>query len=112
MKTKNTLLGTLFVFAFAGNAIAQISESIKKGVMEKNMRADTAVHLTSFTARIISENAYLKWTVTSLKQDGIFLVYFSSDGITFSVIGDKTAIGVPVKNDIAYYFNCKASTTT
>jgi hypothetical protein len=36
-------------------------------------------------------------------------VYYSSDGINFSAIGNKTATGVSIKKDIAYYFTCNVS---
>lgn len=49
--------------------------------------------------------------MSGLQHDGVFMVYYSSDGINYSLIGNKPATGVPIKKDIAYYFNCKVSNT-
>jgi hypothetical protein len=106
-----TLLHILFAILSANNAGAQLTAAIVKDGKEITMRADTSERITSFTAKIILDNTYLKWSVAGLKNDGVFVVYHSSDGINYSLIGNKTATGVPIKNDIDYYFNCKVSNT-
>ena|ERR1035437_2256738 len=101
-----TLLSILFAILSANYADAQLTVGIVKDGKETTMRADTTAHITSFTAKIVSGNTYLKWTVAGLKQDGVFVVYRSSDGRNYSIIGNKTAIGVSINKDIVYYFTC------
>lgn len=114
MKAKLIRNGIIHVILFfslvcTGTAHAQLTASTMKDGKEINLNADTTAHIVSFTAKIVAENTYLKWVVEGLKQDGFFAVYYSPDGTNYSIIGTKTAVGVPVKENIAYYFTCKAS---
>src|ERR1051326_7737117 len=74
----------------------------------KTMEKDTLSLLKSFSAKYNLGNVYLKWIVSNLRSDGLFIIYRSTDGINYDVIGYKNAVSVPVPNDIAYYFTDEA----
>src|SRR5687768_10957151 len=65
---------------------------------------DTVAELKSFSAQHNSGSVYLKWVVANQHCDGIYIVYRSAGGLEYELIGKKQGIGVPVSNDIAYYF--------
>jgi hypothetical protein len=51
-------LPILFALLFVVNANAQLTASIVKDGKEVTMKEDTAAHITSFTARIVSDDTW------------------------------------------------------
>src|ERR1051325_5606652 len=79
---------------------AQDTAAIAYGSCELNLSKDTIAAVRSFSGKYNSGNIYLKWTVTNQHTDGLYIIYHSYDGISYSVAGYKKAIGVSVSNDI------------
>jgi hypothetical protein len=50
------------------------------------------------------DTAYLRWKVQYMRSNGVFILYRSSDGINFNVIGTKNVFGISINKPIAYYF--------
>ncbi len=71
---------------------------------------DTVAKIVSFTAKKNGNKIYFKWSITNLKDNGVFVIYRSMDGKDFQNIGTKKGIGVPISNEIAYYFSYETTT--
>lgn len=117
IKLKSTTL-TLFLAIFILTGFAakpftekppEIKSSIRKNTNEKTNKKDTFANFSTFKGKVVSGSIYLQWTVEGLRQNGIFLIYSSADGIDYDPIGTKNAVGVSIDNPIAYYFNLKDS---
>lgn len=65
---------------------------------------DTVARLTLFTGKYCEEKIYLHWNIANQHADGVYIIFRSSDNEHFEVAGNKQGIGVPISNDIAYYF--------
>jgi len=65
---------------------------------------DTAAQLKLFTGICREGKTYLHWNVANQHADGIYIIYRSLDGEKYSLVGQKRGIGVPISQDIAYYF--------
>ena len=106
MKT-SAYLCAFALYLFCMCTQAQIIPSASSTGTEILMAKDTVADITSFSGKYNSGNVFLAWAITNLKNDGIFLVYRSNDGKKFDLIGTKLATGVPIENEIAYYFTDK-----
>ncbi len=95
---KIILIALIALFAKASNA--------QSAAAEKNyaLAKDTSAELKSFSAKYNSGKVYLKWTVTGQRNDGVIVVFRSYDNKNFEVIGYKEGVGIPVANDISYFF--------
>ena len=103
---KNKLL-ILFIFVVllysAGRSNAQTDSVFQKGkgiVFSK----DTIAHITLFTERYVEGKIYLHWDVAYQHVSGFYIIYRSTDGTNYEIVGYKKGIGVPVPIAIAYYF--------
>ena len=65
---------------------------------------DTVAQLKLFTAMCREGKTYLHWDIAGQHADGVYIIYRSLDGENYSVAGQKRGIGVPILQDIAYYF--------
>lgn len=65
---------------------------------------DTVAGLKLFTGVTREGKTYLHWDVTNQHSNGVYIIYRSLDGENYSLAGQKTGIGVPISQDIAYYF--------
>lgn len=111
-KTKQASMTILLVLFILNTGLSTKGFSQSKGNDIKNGleltgKMDSIAHFTAFTGKAISGNIYLRWTVERLKQDGVFLVYSSSNGVDYAPIATKDAVGIPFNESIAYYLNIK-----
>lgn len=65
---------------------------------------DTVAQLIRFTGKYAEGKTYLHWSVANQHVDGIYVVYRSLDNVSYTVLGQKQGIGVPISAPIAYYF--------
>lgn len=94
---------------FGATLIAPVSYcqeeiSITSGNSTVILSKDTSAVLSSFKSTVYSNKVYLKWTVKNQSEDGMYVIYRSADGVNFENIGTRHGIGVPISNDVAYYF--------
>lgn len=94
----------ILVITSSISAFAQYEISIANENGTSIVSLDTTIVLTSFKGVINADKTYLKWTVKNQHADGIYMIYSSDDGINYTNIGYKQGIGVPITNDISYYF--------
>ncbi|MBI3500763.1 MAG: hypothetical protein HY063_03125 [Bacteroidetes bacterium] len=85
------------------NAKAQLVY-VSKGGDSTRYVEDSIAEIKLFTATYNEGKVYLKWLVANQHADGTYIIFRSSDGKNFETIGTKNGIGVPISNDIAYYF--------
>ena len=83
---------------------AQIVASVSSEGKETHIAKDTTARLKSFAGMYLSGKVYLKWMVANQKADGTYIIYRSVNGIDFEFIGSKAGVGVPIPNDITYFF--------
>ena len=65
---------------------------------------DTVAQFKLFTGKHCEGKTYLNWNVANQSNDGRYVIYRSSDGEHYEVIGLRKGIGVPFSQPIAYYF--------
>jgi len=100
---KNFKYILLFIVAIALQINMQ-AQNLLVSINDENLIEDSAAKISSLTATVDSGSVYLKWTVSNQKEDGMYLVFSSSNGVDYENIGNKIGVGVPISNDIAYYF--------
>jgi hypothetical protein len=105
MKSIRLLIAAFFLLTAFGKINAQTLLAEANG---KQLLNDSTAKLTAFSAKYNTGKVYLKWTVMNQREDGLYLVYRSADGINFENIGSKPGIGVPISKEIAYYFTDNA----
>ena len=98
--------GSFFIllFLFSGMLEQLAAQNLQVRSNGKDLAKDTVAFLTSFSGKFVSGKTYLKWTVANERNDGLYLVYRSEDGIKYQLMGSKPGIGVPISKDMAYYF--------
>ena len=71
---------------------------------EVALSKDTTAELKSFSAKYNSGKIYINWSVANQHEDGVYIIYSSCDGKNYEVAGQKKGIGVPISQEITYYF--------
>src|ERR1041385_7062621 len=104
MKTFNIFI-TTFMLAFSFlETNAQYDESIYTNGEEVYVKKDSAVKFNSFFARSVESKIYLSWKVSDLKYDGMFMIYRSSDGENYEIIGVEQSSAANGRPDAGYSF--------
>ena len=65
---------------------------------------DTQAKMILFTAKYLEGKTYLHWDVAAQKDNGVYIIYRSTDGESYEVIGSKRGVGVQVCFPVAYYY--------
>jgi hypothetical protein len=104
MKDQLKILVAAVLFLSATVAFSQVEVATSLENQTIQLTPDTCMVYSSFKATINTGKAYLAWTAKHLREDGLFIIYRSEDGVNFENIGSKAGVGVPVPTAIAYYF--------
>jgi len=104
MENKILLPLTFTAMIFAAQQLSAQTVNFVINDLEIEVTKDTVAHIKSFTGKHYEGKTYLNWNVTDKHTDGTYVIYRSSDGKNYEVIGLKNGIGVPISSPIAYYF--------
>ncbi|MFI5164808.1 MAG: hypothetical protein ACHQHP_06135, partial [Bacteroidia bacterium] len=83
---------------------SSIGMSIVQNGKELKLSKDTSANMTFFSGTLAEGKVYLHWNVAGERSNGTYIVYRSSDAKNYQVVGYKDGVGVPINQDIAYYF--------
>jgi len=103
---KGFKIGYLLFFLFPLTSSAQqiVVNTMANEGQEVPLKRDSVMRIVSFSAKQVSDTAYLSWKVQDMHNNGVFILYRSGDGKNFNVIGTKNVYGIPAKSQIAHYF--------
>lgn len=97
---KIVILSSFLILSTCMNANAQTDSTLFQTAI---LKEDSCAHITLFTAKYFEGKTWLHWNVAEQKADGHYFVLKSTDGKSFSLLGIKRGIGVPIQTPIAYY---------
>lgn len=103
------LLNLVLIPKTSGQPSASIEVMVENEDESVFLIKDTIARITSFTGQEISGIVYLQWAVELLKEDGSFIIYYSTNGNDYHPIGTTKATGVPFTGKIGYYFSGKST---
>jgi hypothetical protein len=97
---------SFFLAIFFNSASAQqiVVNTMANDGQEILMKRDTVTIVNFFPVKQVQDTAYLSWTVQNMRNNGVFILYRSSDGKNFIMIGTKEVFGTRLKNPIINYF--------
>ena len=97
---------SFFLAIFFNSASAQqiVVNTMANDGQEILMKRDTVTIVNFFPVKQVQDTAYLSWTVQNMRNNGVFILYRSSDGKNFIMIGTKEVFGTRLKNTIINYF--------
>src|ERR1051325_5723104 len=107
MKTLKAFLTAFLLAAVIQQIKAQADEIIYVNGQEVFPVMDTNLHVKSFEAKKINDNIKLSWVVSNLKVNGTFVIYRSSDGENYEIIGVEDSYGSTNVADAEYLFSDK-----
>lgn len=85
-------------------ALSQPESVIVKG-KETFLMKDRFLKVKSFTSNYVNGTTSLSWIVSDQKCKGTFIIYRSTDGENFEIIGLEESVLVSKKTDNEYFFN-------
>lgn len=112
--SKTTII-TLMIGAlslFNGCAIAQTEEGIFANGQEIFLHKNAEAGLRSFLARNVGGKTYLAWVTENFNNEGSFLIYRSSDGENYEIIGVQQTYKMPRTGELGYFFIDQAPITS
>jgi len=86
-------------------SIAIISQ--KTNILEnkkEHFSRDTSATITLYASGLSEGTVFLRWNTAGQRSNGLYIIYRSSDGEGYEVIGYRKGTGVPIESEIAYYF--------
>jgi uncharacterized protein YjhX (UPF0386 family) len=102
---------TIIYLAFLSILLIAFPAHIRSQVLDFNSKGgsiflgkDSAAKITSLNCKNTNGKTFLEWGVTGLTNNGLFIIYRSNDKKNYRPIGVKKGVGVPIPNEIAYYF--------
>jgi hypothetical protein len=103
---------TVIIFLFIGltkGFTQQTADDLQVAMIANNekevlLKPDSTAKFFSFKAVNVSGTVFLNWLVKNQKEDGLYLIYRSFDGISFQCVGSKNGTGVPIQKEISYSF--------
>lgn len=105
MKPLCIILTTWMFWSLNANTVhAQLDESILINGKEVFLHKDNLMNIRSLLIRQVEDKVYLSWVAENQKCDGTFIVYRSSDGQNFEIIGVQQAVKTPDNNAVGYGF--------